>query len=339
MSQQQQCQQHQPQMNITTPHTNDVLCGRGYAVDVHPGNQQYREIVARNKPRYLNARKRDKRPIAFSIIAEVRSMNPPGRFLMIDPIRNVWNEIGEEKACDKTSQALRETTTAMGGVEKSISTFTPDVEMVVEMVTGKTTTMATVAVTVDVNNGSKADGDEGCSTAGLGADQKEGVERTAGTTTTFILDTEKKESDTTTGMPMTTGMPTSMMAETSTTKSFTPIIVLLQQQVRAAKKRKIASSKNISNTKKLKVADPTTKETGQDLIDADCSRVASFDQLTKSNWGSSKSTIDRQKHSATITTNHTCDMSHSKTPVENHADPPNEHVEGELGPGNDVDNK
>ncbi len=242
-------------------------------------------------------------------------MNPPGRFLMIDPIRNVWNEIGEEKACDKTSQALRETTTAMGGVEKSISTFTPDVEMVVEMDTGKTTTMATVAVTVDVNNGSKADGDEGCSTAGLGADQKEGVERTAGTTTTFILDTEKKESDTTTGMPMTTGMPTSMMAETSTTKSFTPIM------------------------KKLKVAYPTTKETGQELINAECSRAVSFDQLPKSNWGSSKSTIDRQKHSATITTNHTCDMSHSKTPVENHADPPNEHVEGELGPGNDVDNK
>lgn len=51
------------------------------------------------------------------------------------------------------------------------------------------------------------------------------------------------------------------------------------------------------------------------------------------------SSSDRQKHSATITTNHTCDMSHSKTPVENHADPPNDHVEGELGPGNDVDNK
>ncbi len=35
-------------------------------------------------------------------------MNPPGRFLMKDPIRNVWHEIGDEKARDKTSQALRE---------------------------------------------------------------------------------------------------------------------------------------------------------------------------------------------------------------------------------------
>ncbi len=217
-------------------------------------------------------------------------MNPPGRFLMIDPIRNVWNEIGDEKACDKTTHALRETTTAMGGVEKSISTFTPDVEMVVEMDTGKTTTMATVAVTAVVNNGSDADGDEGCGTAEPGEDQKEGVERTAGTTTTFILDTEKQKSDTTTGMAMTTGMPTSMMAATSTTKSFTPIIMLLQQQVRAAKKHKMAQSTNMPKpTKKLKVAYPTTKETGQELINSECSRAVSFDQLPKSNWGTSKS--------------------------------------------------
>jgi hypothetical protein len=50
-------------------------------------------------------------------------------------------------------------------------------------------------------------------------------------------------------------------------------------------------------------------------------------------------TIDRATHSATITTNHTCDMPHAQSPVENHVDPPNIHVQGELGPGNDVDNK
>ena len=50
-------------------------------------------------------------------------------------------------------------------------------------------------------------------------------------------------------------------------------------------------------------------------------------------------TIDRATRSATITTNHTCDMPHAQSPVKNHVDPPNIHVQGELGPRNDVDNK
>ncbi len=35
-------------------------------------------------------------------------MNPPGRFLKKDPIRDVWHEIGNAKAHEKTMQALRE---------------------------------------------------------------------------------------------------------------------------------------------------------------------------------------------------------------------------------------
>ncbi len=31
-------------------------------------------------------------------------MNLPGRFLMKDPVRNVWHEFGHTKACDKTLQ-------------------------------------------------------------------------------------------------------------------------------------------------------------------------------------------------------------------------------------------
>ena len=69
----------------------------------HPGNEQYQEIVERKKRVYLTARfKREKRLIASSIVNEVRTMDPPGRFLMKDPNSNVWRDIGDEKARDKT---------------------------------------------------------------------------------------------------------------------------------------------------------------------------------------------------------------------------------------------
>jgi hypothetical protein len=49
--------------------------------------------------------------------------------------------------------------------------------------------------------------------------------------------------------------------------------------------------------------------------------------------------INRETHSATITTSHTCDMPHCKTPVATRANPPNDAVEGDLDPVNDLDNK
>ncbi|KAL3811720.1 hypothetical protein ACHAXA_009494 [Cyclostephanos tholiformis] len=110
-TQQPQSQQQQLKTNITTTsHNNDVLCGRGCVVNSHPGNVQYREIVERKKRIYLTARfKREKRLIASSIVEEVHSMNPPGRFLMKDPVRNdVWQEIGDDKALQKTYSTLRE---------------------------------------------------------------------------------------------------------------------------------------------------------------------------------------------------------------------------------------
>jgi hypothetical protein len=49
--------------------------------------------------------------------------------------------------------------------------------------------------------------------------------------------------------------------------------------------------------------------------------------------------IDRETKSATITTNHTCDMPHCKTPVAIRANLPNDAVEFDLDPVNDFDNK
>lgn len=46
--------------------------------------------------------------ISRSIVDAVRSMNPPGRFLEKSLDTGLWNDIGNRKAIEKTSQALRD---------------------------------------------------------------------------------------------------------------------------------------------------------------------------------------------------------------------------------------
>lgn len=92
---------------IREPGEHDVLCGRGGSINSHPGNERFRTLVEKRKRVYLTARfKREKRLIAGSIVNEIRSLN--GRFLLRDSKTGLWQDIGDEKARDKTSQALRE---------------------------------------------------------------------------------------------------------------------------------------------------------------------------------------------------------------------------------------
>ncbi|KAI2507489.1 hypothetical protein MHU86_6981 [Fragilaria crotonensis] len=94
---------------VKEPNENDVLCGRGGSINAHPGNERFRQLVEKRKRVYLTARfKREKRLIANSIVLEIRSLDPPGRFLSRDPNTGCWFDIGDEKAREKTSQALRE---------------------------------------------------------------------------------------------------------------------------------------------------------------------------------------------------------------------------------------
>jgi hypothetical protein len=92
---------------VAEPTDNDVLCGRGGSINSHPGNERFRQLVEKRKRIYLTARfKREKRLIASSIVSEIRALSPPGRFLT--RVNGQWESIGDEKARDKTSQALRE---------------------------------------------------------------------------------------------------------------------------------------------------------------------------------------------------------------------------------------
>ena len=90
-----------PDSNILA---NDVLLGRGGGTNRHTGNILFRDLVSEHQPAYVQARKRDKTLIAKSIVAHVRSKN--GRFLREE--NGKWIDVGDKKAAEKASQALRE---------------------------------------------------------------------------------------------------------------------------------------------------------------------------------------------------------------------------------------
>ena len=97
-----------PLKDIPQPHPHDVLCGRGGGTNNHIGNSHWRMLVAANKQLYITLPKRQKMLLSRSIVNAVRSQNPPGRFLQKDSKSNKWFDVGDQRAQEKTSQALRE---------------------------------------------------------------------------------------------------------------------------------------------------------------------------------------------------------------------------------------
>ena len=68
-------------------------------------------MVEERKPRYVIETRCGKPKLAREIIEWVRySQDPPGRFLKYDDDDGAWRDVGDKKAREKTSQALREKT-------------------------------------------------------------------------------------------------------------------------------------------------------------------------------------------------------------------------------------
>ena len=67
---------------------------------------RYRGLVKKYQRLYLKAKRRDKPKIARLIVDTIRRKN--GRFLKKDMSANTWLDVGNNKAREKTSQALRE---------------------------------------------------------------------------------------------------------------------------------------------------------------------------------------------------------------------------------------
>lgn len=74
----------------------------------HDGNKRYRTMVEKRKVDYVNSKRLDKPLVALDIIREWRNQKPPGRFLKLDEKTDLWFDVGDKKAREKTSQALRE---------------------------------------------------------------------------------------------------------------------------------------------------------------------------------------------------------------------------------------
>eukprot|EP00548_Thalassiothrix_antarctica_P020538 CAMPEP_0194196242 /NCGR_PEP_ID=MMETSP0154-20130528/76563_1 /TAXON_ID=1049557 /ORGANISM="Thalassiothrix antarctica, Strain L6-D1" /LENGTH=466 /DNA_ID=CAMNT_0038920825 /DNA_START=27 /DNA_END=1427 /DNA_ORIENTATION=- len=89
---------------------NDILCGRGGMTNHHKGNKRFRDIVTLHRPDYVRANKVNKPAVARMIIKAIRSGDPPGRFLKKDGTNGKWFDIGDRRAAEKASQALREKT-------------------------------------------------------------------------------------------------------------------------------------------------------------------------------------------------------------------------------------
>jgi len=93
---------------------SDVLCGRGAPTTWHPGNQWFRHLVDQYQHQYLAAKRIDKPEIATLVVDKIRERG--GRFLKRTKVVNsggarghfCWRDIGEQRAYEKTCQALRE---------------------------------------------------------------------------------------------------------------------------------------------------------------------------------------------------------------------------------------
>ena len=87
---------------------NDILCGRGGLTNHHKGNKRFRDVVALHRPDYVRAAKVHKPAVARMIVKAIRNSDPPGRFLKKDGKTDNWLDIGDKRAAEKASQALRE---------------------------------------------------------------------------------------------------------------------------------------------------------------------------------------------------------------------------------------
>mmetsp|Transcript_866 Transcript_866/g.2002 ORF Transcript_866/g.2002 Transcript_866/m.2002 type:complete len:233 (-) Transcript_866:307-1005(-) len=89
------------------PTDQDVLCGRGKGIRKHPGNDLYNKFLRDNYDEYKAARKGSKVSIVKKIVSLVREN---GRFLERRTKDGKWvyTDIGDERAVNKTAQALRD---------------------------------------------------------------------------------------------------------------------------------------------------------------------------------------------------------------------------------------
>lgn len=87
---------------------NDVLCGRGKGSNDFIGNCRFRSLVGKNREDYASAKRSEKTLIASKIVQTIGNLEPKGRFLKYFKSSKCWHTVPQQKAVEKSSQALRE---------------------------------------------------------------------------------------------------------------------------------------------------------------------------------------------------------------------------------------
>ena len=95
---------------ISTPTKFDVLFGRGFSYQMHPGNLRLHTVVKRHKARYSNAKRLEKRAIIAEVVNLIKNGGPQNaRFLErgAGSGKSHWIEQSDKRAMEKVGHALR----------------------------------------------------------------------------------------------------------------------------------------------------------------------------------------------------------------------------------------
>jgi hypothetical protein len=92
--------------DILEPGENDVIAGRGAAVNLNKGNQKFRALCFKRKPEFDAASHAAKRRIATEIVNQ--TFEAKGRFLKRRVEKGSWYELDTERAILKACQVMRE---------------------------------------------------------------------------------------------------------------------------------------------------------------------------------------------------------------------------------------
>jgi hypothetical protein len=92
----------------TKKQNNDVFLGRG--ARKHPGNQYFRQLVVKNLTDYhdLTCTHINKTQATSRVVAAMRQLDPPSRFLRENKEKGIWEEVGDAEARRKVAQAFRD---------------------------------------------------------------------------------------------------------------------------------------------------------------------------------------------------------------------------------------
>lgn len=88
---------------VIVPGPTDVLMGREWGAQLHPGNMRFRSTIAEHSETYEEARKRDKTNIAEQIVRDVKASG--GRFLKFGG--EVYGLVDDTIAREKVSSTFR----------------------------------------------------------------------------------------------------------------------------------------------------------------------------------------------------------------------------------------